>query len=59
MMDLSVAFDMVNHKLLLQQLALFGLEDERYLANRKQSVSINGCLSPPLDVEHGVPRAQY
>ena len=27
-----------------------------YLANRKQSVSIDGCLSPPLSIEHGVPQ---
>ena len=62
MIDLSAAFDMVDHKLLLQKLALFGLEEEvlkwikSYLADRKQSVSIDGCLSPPLDVEHGVPQ---
>ena len=62
MIDLSAAFDMVDHMLLLENLKLFGLEEEvikwfeSYLLNRKQSVFIDGCLSPPLSIEYGVPQ---
>ena len=62
MIDLSAAFDMVDHQLLLQKLELFGLDNgalrwvESYLSNRYQSVCVDGCLSPPLPVECGVPQ---
>ena len=62
MLDLSAAFDMVDHALLLQKLELFGLEPrvlswiKSYLSDRTQSVFIDGCLSPFLPVECGVPQ---
>ena len=62
MIDLSAAFDMVDHQLLLEKLKLFGLEDgpiswiRSYLMSRTQSVFVDGCLSPPLDIECGVPQ---
>ena len=62
MIDLSAAFDMVDHQLLMEKLALFGLEKEvlswfrTYLNDRKQSVCIDGCLSPPLQILYGVPQ---
>ena len=62
MIDLSAAFDMVDHALLLQKLEIFGLNSsalrwmESYLKNRYQSVCIDGCVSPPLLVECGVPQ---
>ena len=62
MIDLSAAFDMVDHPLLLEKLKLFGLEDRAlswirsYLADRTQSVYVDGCLSPPLDIVCGVPQ---
>ena len=62
MVDLSAAFDMVDHPLLLDKLRLFGLEDEviqwveSYLTGRSQGVLIDGCLSPPLGIECGVPQ---
>ena len=62
MVDLSAAFDMVDHPLLLAKLRLFGLEEEvilwfeSYLTGRTQSVLIDGCLSPPLGIECGVPQ---
>ena len=62
MVDLSAAFDMVDHPLLLEKLRLFGLEEnvlswiQSYLTNRTQSVFIDGCLSPPLAVKCGVPQ---
>jgi hypothetical protein len=62
MIDLSAAFDMVDHHLLLQKLELFGLEDvaiswmKSYLSERSQSVMVDGSMSPPLDIECGVPQ---
>ena len=62
MVDLSAAFDMVDHSLLLQKLQLFGLDDravawmKSYLTARCQSVLVDGCLSPPLDIPCGVPQ---
>ena len=62
MVDLSAAFDMVDHKLLLEKLELFGLDENAlqwvssYLSQRYQSVCVDGCLSPPLPVDCGVPQ---
>ena len=62
MVDLSAAFDMVDYQLLLQKLELFGLDKEAlswmgsYLIGRKQSVFVDGSLSPPLGIECGVPQ---
>ena len=62
MIDLSAAFDMVDHPLLLEKLQLLGLEKsalawiQSYLSHRTQSVSIDGCLSPPLNLICGVPQ---
>ena len=62
MIDLSVAFDMVDHSLLIEKLRLFGLEIEvtqwleSYLTGRSQSVLVDGCLSPPLMIDCGVPQ---
>ena len=52
----------VYHPLLIQKLELFCLDNksiswmESYLSNRCQSVFIDGCLSPPLAIECGVPQ---
>ena len=62
MIDLSAAFDMVDHDILLKKLDLFGLDEmsllwiKSYLSGRSQSVFIDGCLSPPLGIECGVPQ---
>ena len=62
MIDLSAAFDMVDHNLLLGKLELFGLTESTlswfrsYLSGRSQVVCVDGCLSPPLDLDCGVPQ---
>lgn len=60
--DLSKAFDTVNHTVLLHKLKMFGVSDntlewfESYLCSRKQLVSWNGVLSEPRDITIGVPQ---
>ena len=62
MVDLSAAFDMVDHTILLDKLRIYGLTEAAlqwmtsYLDGRSQSVYIDGCLSPALNIEYGVPQ---
>ena len=62
MLDMSAAFDVVDHDLLLQKLNLYGFQDDSlgwiksYLTCRRQCVVINGCLSKMLPVNSGVPQ---
>ena len=62
MLDMSAAFDVVSHCLLLQKMALYGFNNnavkwiESYLQDREQCVYIDGCLSKCLKVETGVPQ---
>ena len=62
MLDMSAAFDVVPHDLYLEKLKLYGFQDnalcwmESYLADRKQCVYIEGCLSDTLTVESGLPQ---
>ena len=62
LLDMSAAFDLVDHELLINKLEVYGLEDgplswmKSYLENRKQKVYIDGCLSEALDVDVGVPQ---
>ena len=62
-MDLSAAFDMVNHKILLDKLHLYNFSPETgewfksYLADRSQYVMVDSRLSDPLQVgDQGVPQ---
>ena len=54
LLDMSAAFDIVDHGLLLQKLGLYGFDScavawvESYLSDRKQCVSIDSCLSHML-----------
>ena len=61
-LDLSAAFDIVDHSLLLQKLELYGFSDtslqwvNSYLSGRSQTVYIEGTQSKVLPVPNGVPQ---
>ena len=60
--DLRKAFDTVPHDLLLAKLEHCGIRDcnlnwvKSFLQDRKQRVVINGCSSPYINVDSGVPQ---
>ena len=62
LLDLSAAFDIVSHKILIEKLEVYGLtEDYRnwiksYLQDRKQAVWIDNCYSDFLTCDTGVPQ---
>ena len=61
-LDMSAAFDLVNHDILLRKLEIYGIEAdtvgwlECYLSNRSQRVYVDGELSSDLPVTVGVPQ---
>ena len=61
-LDYAKAFDKVDHQLLLQKLHAYGVRGKLltwlncYLANRQQTVVINGKHSYPANVISGVPQ---
>ena len=61
MLDLSVAFDVVDHVILIQKLEHYGFEDcaitwlRSYLCGRSQRVYVEGALSESLQLEAWVP----
>ena len=62
LLDMSKAFDSVNHDILLKKLQDIGLSPsailwfKSYLSNRYQAVRINTALSKPLPMRYGVPQ---
>ena len=62
MLDMSAAFDVVDHRILLSKLKLYGFDSEalswieNYLQGRSQAVYIDGALSSFLPVNVGVPQ---
>lgn len=59
-MDLTKAFDLVDHKILLRVLEKYGIRGialnilKSYLENRSQVVKINATLSKPSPIRMGV-----
>ena len=62
MIDLSKAFDSVDHQILLEKLETYGVKGgekdwfREYLSGRRQQVTINGMKSSWMDIELGVPQ---
>ena len=62
LLDLSKAFDLVDHKILLSKLKCYQFGEgsltwfESYLSQRQQQVSISGKLSSPMHIFSGVPQ---
>ena len=61
-LDLSSAFDLVNHEILIKKLKLYHFAEnslnlmESYLEDRKQLVAINGSVSGYRSITCGVPQ---
>ena len=63
LLDLSAAFDTIDHAILLERLyGHFGISGtvlqwfKSYISNRQQRVHIDGSLSCPQDLNFGVPQ---
>ena len=63
LLDLSAAFDTVDHRILLHRLQFdFGISGsalnwiESYLSNRTQRIYIDGVLSSNFNLKFGVPQ---
>lgn len=61
-LDLSKAFDTINHELLLKKMDAYGIRGlphklmQSYLSNRQQVVTINGVTSAQMGISIGVPQ---
>ena len=59
MVDIRMAFDLVDHNLLLQKLRLYKSDENSFnsdLSNRTQMVSINNKVSSSESIKFGVPQ---
>ena len=61
-LDLTKAFDCVNHKILIKKLKYYGIDNtaikwfKDYLTDRKQYVSFKGTNSNTVEIDIGVPQ---
>ena len=62
LLDLSAGFDVVSHPILLDKLAMYGLDElavswfRSYVSDRQQCVLVESALSDPKPVSFGVPQ---
>ena len=62
MLDISIAFDILDHTILLSRLHLLGIRDlglswfTSYLSDRSSSVKIYNYFSSPYPMKYGVPQ---
>ena len=62
LIDMSAAFDVVDHTILIDKLRIYGFQEsailwlQSYLFDRYQQVYVDGKLSNPLALEAGVPQ---
>ena len=62
LLDLSAAFDTIDHDILITRLSKLGISDiplqwfTSYLKNRQQSISIQNSISEPQHPQFGVPQ---
>ena len=59
LVDLSKAFDTINHSFLVAKLDAYGFSlklTQNYLCNRQQRISINGSFSDWTEIITGVPQ---
>ena len=62
LVDFKKAFDLVDHRILLNKLDIYGIKDETlmwfstYLSNRRQQVSVNNTMSDFKQISYGVPQ---
>ena len=66
LLDLSAAFDTIDHTILLSRLGnWFGVSGKTldwfksYLTGRSQRIKLGNCLSSRFDLSFGVPRGQF
>merc|ERR1711972_411011 len=61
-LDLSKAYDIISHSLLLSKLSELGLSEnsinyiKSYLTNRKQRTKFQNCISDIENVQSGIPQ---
>ncbi len=61
-LDLSKAFDTINHDILIDKLKYYGIRNKElelirnYLHNRKQCTQYNDTISDLLSITHGIPQ---
>ena len=62
LLDLRKAFDLVNHTVLLEKMAIYGCSQQSmqwftsYLSERQQFVQFKGKLSQQADIQTGIPQ---